>query len=133
MTSDQMHPRVHGLLRRSLVLTLALLLAFVPLASGIFTAGVALFVCFACGLLSMLVTDPLRQPKSALQHLLLSTGIRTGIPLVLLMVIYLRPGPMTEAGFVYYLLTFYLVSLLVETGLMVQSQQVAANGPPKAS
>ena len=50
---------------------------------------------------------------------LLGMFARMGIPLLVCIIVYLRGGRLAEAGFVYYLLVFYFVTLVVETVLLV--------------
>jgi hypothetical protein len=42
-----------------------------------------------------------------------------GIPLAVVLIVHLSDGPMAKAGFVYYILSFYLIMLFTETLLLV--------------
>ena len=52
-------------------------------------------------------------------QVLLGMSPRMGIPLAAFLVVHVKGGPLAENGFVYYILTFYLVTLAVETFLLV--------------
>ena len=48
-------------------------------------------------------------------------AVRTGLPLVLAVVMRLVDGPLVKAGGVYYLLSFYLAALAVEMPMSLGS------------
>jgi len=45
--------------------------------------------------------------------------IRMGIPLAAALLVFLRGGPLADAGFLYYLVLFYPVTLTAETFLLL--------------
>lgn len=117
-----------GLVTRATLLFGALLIAatlVAPIAYG--TGGaegfaavtVALTVCLATGVISLLTAALFRGDRFALQRLLLGMFLRMGIPLGFCAVVHLRGGMLADVGIVYYVLVFYAVMLLVETALDV--------------
>ena len=65
-----------------------------------------------------------------------SIVFRTAFPLVIGAVVFLQSSLLAEAGWMYYLLVFYLVTLACETVLLVAGLQAAgssAGGPPSTA
>jgi hypothetical protein len=58
-------------------------------------------------------------PGNVAPQVLLGMFPRMGIPLAVCMIAYLKGGALADAGFVYYILVFYFVTLVVETVLQV--------------
>ena len=56
-------------------------------------------------------------PNMALTALLLGMAVNMGIPLAFGLAIHLHGGPLSEIGFLYYLLFFYLLTLAMKTVL----------------
>ncbi len=73
--------------------------------------------CVGSGGLAWFLVQRYGQPHQALLQVVVAMAARTGIPLGVCMVVYRRPGIWADAGFVYYLLIFYFVTLVLETML----------------
>ncbi len=86
--------------------------------NGLFSAGVALAVCLGSGLASLWTAHLLRAPDQVLYQVLLGMFPRMGFPLIACMIVILQRGMLAEAGFVYYIMAFYFVTLAAETVLM---------------
>jgi hypothetical protein len=82
---------------------------------GLVCVALAAGVCILAALLVLIIQARLPDPKWALAHVLAGFMLRMGIPLALCMMVYLRGGPLAEAGFVFYLLAFYLATLAAGT------------------
>jgi len=92
-------------------------------AAGVTAAAAAAFLCLA-GAISALVAGHLfRGPRHAWNALLVGMVARSGIPLAAALAIYLRGGPLAEAGLLYYLLVFYPVALTTEIVLSLPQDQ----------
>ena len=86
---------------------------------GVAAACFAMLACFASGLLAMVCAEVARQFQYPLAGMLLAMGIRTSLPMAVLLAVYVRGGAMVDAGMAYYLLVFYLAVLAIETFLDV--------------
>lgn len=99
---------------------------------GVAAVAVAGGICWASGSVALLASHACRQPDHFLLGVLLGMLTRMGVPLAFGLVIHLRRGPLTEAGFLYYLLVFYLCVLAVETVLSLPPETtIQDNSPPK--
>ena len=74
-------------------------------------------VCLAGSTTALVSTHVLREAGLPLEAVLLGMGIRMGVPLAVALVCCFRAGPLANAGFLYYLLIFYPLTLLIETAL----------------
>jgi hypothetical protein len=90
-------------------------------AWGLAAAAVAVGLCLAGGLLSLLTVHALRDPSRALTGLLLGTAANICVPLVFGVMIHLGGGPLSQSGFIYYLIFFYLATLAAKTMLTLPS------------
>ncbi len=148
MENDERHPgqaNSRGVAKRAAVLIASLVLVSLlvgPLSfyfdgvNGLVASGAGMTICLVCGLLALVVAEQFRKPEHVLQQVLITMGLRMGIPLGLCMVVYIQRGPLAEAGMVYYLLVFYLVTLLVETMMATGGQrhtELTTSGSTKAS
>jgi len=88
--------------------------AMAALAAGVCLIGTALALAASHLLLS-------RGPVYGLVGFLVSITLRTGLPIVLLMVVHLQDGLQNRVSIVYYLLFFYLFALTIETFLSLPS------------
>ncbi len=88
--------------------------------------------CVAGGVLAWWLACWLCDPRQVLVQVVVAMAARTGIPLGVCMVVYYRPGVWADAGFVYYLLIFYFVTLVVETTLQVARVAPAEPRPEDA-
>ncbi len=122
MASLTNNPRGRVIILVTLMLITAALIG--PLAyawhgwEGVTSAAVAMGVCLASGLLAMWLAELFRHPDQAVPQVLLGMFPRMGIPLIACMLVYLQRGMLADAGFVYYIMAFYFVTLAVETVLM---------------
>jgi hypothetical protein len=126
MTAWLIRVRSHGLARRAIILTAAVLLAFALAAPviawrggspAIYAAGVAAALSWAGATFALVAAHVLRGPELAFTALGVATAGRLGIPLLAGLAIHLQGGPLAEAGLLYYLLLFYPVALTVEIAL----------------
>ena len=106
---------------------LACAVPIVPLAyylcgpDGAGASGLALLICGAAGISGLVVSQQFRRPELVLYQVFLHVLFRMGLPLAACVMVYLRGGGLVEAGFAYYVLGFYLVTLAVETMVAVIS------------
>jgi hypothetical protein len=115
-----------GFAGRAAVLTLAVLGAWIvvaPLANwfadwpGLWASALAAGCCWLPGLLALFVARRLAgQPLIAM---LVAMGLRMALPLMVGLAVALRGGTLVEAGFLRYLVLFYLLTLAVETVLVL--------------
>ncbi len=99
--------------------------------TGLFAAAAAGGVCLLAALAALAVSEPLRRPQHTLALVLLGMLIRMGIPLGAALTVYFHGGPLANAGFLYYLVVFYPVTLTVETFLSSPGcEPKKKNGPP---
>ena len=95
--------------------------------AGVAAAAVAAAVCMSGAAGALGISHLLRGPELALPSLLLGMAARTGLPLLLAIVIQFRGGPLADAGFLYYLLVFYPVTLSLETVLSLPPRERATD------
>ena len=88
---------------------------------GLLAAGVPAAVCLIGAIAALTISYSVRGPNRALLGLVLPMTVRTGLPLVLAIVMRRVDGPLVNAGGVYYLLVFYLAALAVEMPLSLGS------------
>jgi hypothetical protein len=117
--------RQSSLVARATVLTIAMALLFAAVAPvahhlagrlGLVAAAVAGLMCLLPAVSALFISGALRGTEHALTGLLSAMLVRTGVPLVLALLI-LRRGPLVDAGAVHYLVVFYLMALGLETWL----------------
>jgi hypothetical protein len=82
---------------------------------GALAVLLAAAVCLLPGVVVLAVQGKCRHPQLMLLHVLVGFVGRLLIPLAACMVVYLRGGPLAEAGFAVYLLGLYFVALAVGT------------------
>jgi hypothetical protein len=87
------------------------------LAWSLVAAGVAAGLCTAGAVLGLWIHHVFDNPKLALTALLLGMSVNMGVPMALGLAIHLHGGPLSESGFLYYLLFFYLLTLAMKTVL----------------
>ena len=85
----------------------------VALAAAALAGG----LCLAGAAAAVVIADRLRGPSGALAALWLGMALRTGVPFVVGIAVHLHGGPLAQAGLLWYLVVFYLVSLAVGTFL----------------
>jgi hypothetical protein len=71
-------------------------------------------VCLLAALTALMVSEHFRGPKSVVSFVLAGMMARMGIPLAAALCAYFSGGPLADAGFLYYLVVFYPVTLTVE-------------------
>ena len=81
---------------------------------GIAAATLAAGVCLASASAALLMSRWLHNPANGVAGMLLPMVARTGLPLLLALIVRLRGQGLVEAGLVYYLVGFYLLALAVE-------------------
>lgn len=86
-------------------------------------AAVAAAVCLAGASIAIVASFALAGPSMALAALLVGMIARMAIPLACGLAVHLRGGPLSDAGFLYYLLVFYPVTLAVETLFSMPTQE----------
>jgi hypothetical protein len=86
-------------------------------ASSFAAAAAAAGLCATGAILSLWIYHIFCDPKFALTALLLGMAVNMGVPLVFGVAIHLYGGPLSESGFLYYLLFFYLLTLAMKTML----------------
>ena len=96
-------------------------------ATGLVGALLSFAICVVCGGLSLVVGEVFRRPEQVLYQVAFSMVLRSGIPLGICMLMYFRGGPLAEAGFVFCLLAFYVVTLAVETMIMAAQRSHTPN------
>ena len=79
-------------------------------------AAAVVFVSSASGLA---ISDWLRQSGQAMSSLLFGMAVRMLPPLAACVLVQLNPGTLSDAGFVYFVLGFYLIALPLDTMLTV--------------
>ena len=65
--------------------------------------------------ISLGLSEPFRKQGLVVPMVLVATAVRLAIPLGTAVVVVFRGGPLSNAGFLIYLIVFYLVTLAVET------------------
>ena len=127
-------PGYVGAAARASLLSGLLLLLLIPVASvgfalsgpsGVMVASFSMLICLASGLLAMVAAEIARQFNQQLASLLLAMGIRTSLPMAVLIAVYIRGGAIVDAGMAFYLLVFYLAVLAIETYLDVTLLRIA--------
>ena len=86
-------------------------------AWSLVAAGVAAGLCTAGAVLGLWIHHVFADPKLALTALLLGMLVNMGVPMAFGLAIHLHGGPLSESGFLYYLLFFYLLTLAMKTVL----------------
>ena len=82
---------------------------------GMVAAGLAAAACLGGALIALVAGHVFRSPPYALAGVLLGMAARMGVPLMLVLVCWRRDALLVQAGLLYYLLIFYMVTLGVET------------------
>jgi hypothetical protein len=80
-------------------------------------AAVAGAICLAGAIVAQTIRHFSKGPQSFTTALLAGMAARMGIPLMFALVIHLQRGPLSEGGFLYYLMVFYPVTLAAEVAL----------------
>jgi len=91
--------------------------------AGLFAGAAAGGACLLAAWLALFLSEPLRRPQHVLTLVHAGMIIRMGIPLGVALAVNFRGGPLADAGFLYYLVVFYPVTLTVETFLSWPEKQ----------
>lgn len=86
---------------------------------GLEAAGVAAFTCWVSATAALLLAASLRNTAHSVSGLLGGTLLRTMIPLAVAAVSQASASPLAQAGLFGYLVLFFLLTLSVETLLLV--------------
>ena len=87
--------------------------------------GLAGGVCLLAGWIVLALNHMLHRPQQALALVGLAMLVRMGMPLAMVLTICLCGGPLVNAGILYYVILFYLVTLTVETLLVLPPKRPA--------
>lgn len=87
--------------------------------------------CLSGGLLALGVVNLFAGPQWVLAGMMIGMFLRAGLPLAVAVLVQLGGGRFAEAGFLWYLVPFYLVALAADTVLTVA--QVRASQPYRTS
>jgi hypothetical protein len=118
--------RKQGIFARSLVLVIFEIILFAGITPFLWifgtqwsfaAAAVAAGLCTAGALAAFWLHHVFSDPKLALMALLFGMMLNMGVPLAFGLAIHLYGGPLSESGFIYYLLYFYLLTLAMKTML----------------
>jgi hypothetical protein len=82
---------------------------------GVGASTAAAATCLVGALIALLLGEVLQARHGVAAGVLVGMAARMGVPLVFVLIVHLHGGPLANAGFVYYLLIFYPVTLAVET------------------
>jgi len=96
--------------------------------SGMWAAVLAAVVVWLASAAGTAIGELASGPGEALIKMLVGMAIRMALPLATCVVVELSRGPLSAAGFVYFVLGFYLVALPIETVLAVRGIQGRTSG-----
>lgn len=126
--SDSEAKSIVSLGKRAAVFVALLLIALLPVGAvayslygtlGLTAAAVAWAICVGSGLAALIISLLLRDTPLVLYQVLFGFALRMGIPLALCMVMVTQGSPLVDAGFIFYILVFYMVTLLIDTALLL--------------
>lgn len=130
-------------LARACALLAAALLALLPCfaAYGNFTSGsvgilasfVACGTCLLCGILALCITAISQKLNQGVQGILGAMLVRMSVPLGALMVLPKIGGPLVTAGVTGMLISYYLVTLAVDTWLSLRFVPASKNSGAKCA
>ena len=89
--------------------------------AGVLAGLTAAGVCLAAAWIALALCEPLRKQRQPTAMVLVGMTVRMAIPLAAAVVGHFVGGPLADAGFLVYLIVFYLVTLAVETALTLPS------------
>lgn len=113
----------------------AMLVVAIPIALatsgwlGVAAAVVAAVVCKVSGGLALVVAYVARTPDRLLWGVLGAMVVRLMIPLGVAFIVEFHVEALANAGFVYYLVPFYLLTLAAETPLALPAAGEPSDGP----
>lgn len=118
-------------------LTALLLAAVAPFAwqlngrEGLIAACLGAGICLFASAGAIAMSELFRGPHNALAAVLSGMLVRMAVPLIFVMIVYLRSNVLAEAGLVFYVLLFYLVTLAVETWMALAQVEMSRGGSRK--
>lgn len=118
-----------GLLIAAVMLSYLLIAPVAWLISGGFgllAASVAVALCIVAALAALVVNFFFHGPALALQSMMAGMMLRMGIPLTLGLILHRKVELLATHGMLYYMISFYFISLTVEIGLTLPA--VLPNG-----
>jgi len=92
---------------------------------GMGAAALAGALCLAGAVAALLVCRWLYDPRRAWKGVLAGMIPRMGIPLGVALFLQVRGGPLVQAGLLYYLVAFYMVTLGLETAITLPANNPA--------
>jgi hypothetical protein len=95
--------------------------------AGLFAGVAAAGICWFAALLAMVTGERLRASGQIMAFLVTGTVIRTGIPLMAVLVAIFYGRPLDDSGFLYYLIVFYPITLAAEIILILPGRAEASD------
>ena len=127
-SSDKEAKSVVSLGKRAALFVALLLIALLPVGAvayslhgslGLTAAAVAWAISVGCGLAALIISLLLRDTPLVLYQVLIGFALRMGLPLAICMLLVTQKSPLLNAGFIIYILVFYMVTLLIDTVLLL--------------
>lgn len=87
--------------------------------AGLAAAGVGAGVCWLGAVFALALSALFHGPSAFMPRLLVGMLARTMFPLMLGTLLHMQVPALAEAGMIYYLLVFYMVSLALETAMLL--------------
>ncbi len=84
-------------------------------ANGVVATSIAAIICLFGGASALIISEVLRGPVLMAYGVVGGMLIRMAIPLGMLLVFRFQTPHLMDAGLIYYLLVFYMATLLMET------------------
>ncbi len=105
---------------------------------GLEAAAVAAGVCLLGGVTALAASSAIRGPEAVLYSVVFGMFFRMGFPLFVGGYLHWKGGSLAQAGVLFYILVFYLLTLAVDTILIVKQIRIARSyvisarpiGPP---
>jgi hypothetical protein len=88
-------------------------------ATSLCAVALSALICLAGAASAICVCHLMNKTGHALQGMLWGISLGTGFPLVFGIIVHFFGGPLSTAGFIYYLLIFYLPTLTLKTILVL--------------
>jgi hypothetical protein len=90
---------------------------------GLIASAAAGGICLLAGWVALVACEPLHRPQYALALVLVGVTTRMGIPLAGAVVVQFLGRPLADAGFLYYLIVFYPITLAAGTVLALPQRR----------
>ncbi|OHB78096.1 MAG: hypothetical protein A2W31_13230 [Planctomycetes bacterium RBG_16_64_10] len=84
-------------------------------SAGLWAAGAGAAACLAGGISAEVAANWLSHERRPLAAILAGMLLRMAVPLVALVIVHYHGGVLVQGGMVYYVLAFYLITLMAET------------------